>query len=208
MDCSQTQRRPGSETGPSQFCKLLKFSPLKAIGDVHSTYLNCFSYIGTDMHLFKLSSFVSKLTALHEHIQESDTAICIGGDSSILPVMTEVDPDFDVIIKISPCISRGPLGEGGKKDHSSYVTSMSDTLRAKIVHFGLLDYTNSQTEVRIVQEEDKAKVVFLDKFGKTNVEAFSKLLNSFNPKTKLGVMIDCESLTPDYFPGVTFDFWS
>ena len=203
MDCSRTLRRPGSETGPSQFCKILKFSHLKAIGDPHSTYLNCFSYIGTDMHLFKQSSFTSKFAALHDHLQARDTVVCVGGDSSILPVMTAIDGDFDVIVKVSPCLSRQSIADDGKRDHANYVSSMDGSLRAKIVHFGLLDNLNSQSDVDIVLNEDKAKIMFLDKFGKTNVQAFNELLSGLTPKTKLGVMIDCESLTPDYFPGVT-----
>lgn len=181
---------------------MLKFNPLRAIADPHSTYLDCFGYLGTDGQLFQLPSFTSKYTALHEHFQDKDLAICIGGDSSLLPIMAEIDPDIDLIIKISPCLSRGQPGKEGKRDHNSFVSSMSDTLRSKIVHFGVLDYTTSQSEVNTVLQDDQAKIVYLDKFGKSNVQALAAVLANYGPTTKTAVVIDCESLTPDYFPGV------
>jgi hypothetical protein len=203
MDSSETHRRSGSETGPNQFCKSLKTCALRSINDAHSTYLNCFSYIGTDVHFFQLSSFNTKVEALLHNFEERDTIVCIGGDSSVLPTMVEINPDFDVILKISPCLSRGALAKGGTRNHDNYITSMDDSTRSKIVHFGLLDYTNSQSEADTVLQADKARVVFLDKTGTSNLKAFSELLNGLPPKTKLCVMLDCESLTSDYFPGVT-----
>lgn len=203
LDCSKSHRRPGSQTGPGQFCRVVKFSPLRAINDHHTAYIDCFEYMGVDSEQYKAASYIGNLNALHEHCRRGDLKICIGGDNSALSVMAQADPDFDVLIKISPNLSRGICEKEEDINHQNYVSCINETLRPKIVHFGILDYTCSNSEVRSVIEEDKAKIVYLDKFEKSNLKAFSELLSNFSSTTKIGVMIDCESLNPDYFPGVT-----
>lgn len=203
MDCSSTQRRPGSDSGPRQFAKVIKYSPLAAIKDIHSTYWDCFDYMESEPHIFSQASFRTKFQTLREHCTEKDLSIVIGGDSSSLNTLIEVDSDFDVILKISPNLSCGPLVISQKMDNRNYITYLKDSVRAKVIHFGVLDYTNTQEEVTCVLKQDKASIVYLDKLGKTNAEEFGKIVSSFNPKTKVGVLIDCESFTPDYFPGVS-----
>lgn len=203
MDCSRVQRRPGSDSGPRQFCKLIKYSPLVAIKNIHATYWDCFEYMESESHLFSNSSFKTKYKTLIEQCSEKDLAICVGGDSSSLNTLLEADKEVDVILKISSNLSRGPMEITQEMDNSNYITYLNEETRAKIIHYGILDYTNTQEQVNCVLIKDKAKVVFLDKLGKTNSIELSKLLTGLNPKTKLAVMIDCESLTPDYFPGVS-----
>lgn len=201
MDCSKTQRRPGFENGPSQFHKILKFSLLVAIDDPNTSYKDCFGYIGIDCHSFSPAIFKSRFESLTATMQPQDTCLIIGGDMSALSAL--ITDDLDLIIKISPCLSRGPLTAEKPVDHSNYISKLPEAVRSKIVHFGILDYTNTQTQLDIAKNEDKAKVVFLDKLGQTNPKAFESLIAPLTSKTKLAIVLDCESLTPDYFPGVS-----
>lgn len=201
MDCTQTQRRPGFENGPSQFHKILKYSLLVAIDDPQTSFRDCFGFVGADCHSYTPAAFKSRFDTLVATMQPQDTCIVIGGDMSALPALAT--DDLDLIIKISPQLSRGHLAPGKPADHSNYVTALPAATRAKLMHFGVLDYTNTQAQLDAVQGEDKAKVVFLDKLGQANPAAFASLLATLTSQTKLAVVVDCESLTPDYFPGVS-----
>ena len=201
MDCTKIQRRPGMENGPSQFHKILKYSLLVAIDDPKTSYIDCFGYIGSECHSFNVESYKAHYANLTATMQDRDRSICVGGDMRALPIL--VSEDLDLIIKISPCLSRGPIVQETPEDHSNYVTGLSPVLRSKIVHFGILDYTNAQAQVDTVLHEDKAKVMFLDKLGQTNAKTFADLIRTLGSQTKLAVVVDCESLTPDYFPGVS-----
>lgn len=201
MECSKTQRRPGFENGPSQFYKILKYSLLVAIDDQFSSYKDCFGYVGVDCHTFSQETFKTRYETLTATMNPQDTCIVIGGDMSALPSL--LTSDIDLIIKISPSLSRAPLVPEKPVDHSNYISALPESTRAKLVHFGVLDYTNTQSQLDAATVGDKSKVVYLDKLGQTNAAAFAALLQPLTSQTKLAVVLDCESLTPDYFPGVS-----
>ena len=201
MDCSRIQRRPGTESGPSQFHKILKYSLLVAINDPFSSYLDCFGYLGVDFHSYIEDGYKAKVETIKEGIIGNDLCICIGGDNNALNILTS--DNIDTIIKVSPNLSRGEMAEGCKIDNSNYVTCLAPEIRKKIIHFGVLDYTNPQKEHDLVCNVDKAKILFLDKLGQTNAKMFSNELSKIDGKSRIAVMIDCESLTPDYLPGIS-----
>lgn len=203
MDCHDSKRRPGSENGPQQFSKVLKYSILAAINDDRSNYLDCFAFFGTDVHLFDFAGFKAKFSVIAEHLTAKDLTVCIGGGSSILNVLATQDSKIDSIIKISPNLSRGDFSTGNKMTNSNYITCLDEATRSKIIHFGILDYTNTQKEVDLVVKQDKAKVMFLDKMGRGNSKLFAEMLKGLKEGTNVTIIIDGESLTPDYFPGVS-----
>lgn len=201
MDCSKTQRRPGSENGPSQFFKILKYSLLVAINDPFSSYLDCFGFIGSEYHSFSDEAFRARYTSLSGLMKGKDLAICVGGDSSALSPL--VSDDIEVIIKISPNLSRGVIDAEKVIDNSNYVSGLPPSTRARIIHFGILDYTNTQKDFDSVVKEDQTHVIYLDKIGQCNAKEFKHMLEKFCTNKKIAVLLDCESLTPDYFPGVS-----
>lgn len=201
MDHTKTNRRPGAENGPSQFHKILKYSLLVAIESESTRFIDCFGYMGADCHSYNVGTYKSRYETLTPTLKKGDASIVIGGDMNILPNL--ITPDLDVIIKISPSLSRGPIELGKACDHSNYVSGLTTENRGKLVHFGVLDYLNTQSQVDTVLQQDKAKIIYLDKLDQTNAQQFQTFLSSLPKDKTIGVFIDCESLTPDYFPGVS-----
>ena len=129
-------------------------------------YYDCFDYFSTDVHNFDSASFKQQFQMISDRVTDKDLMIGIGGGSSILNMLVSLERKDDLIIKVSPYLSRGSKDQ--KLANSNYISYLPDEVRSKIVHFGVLDYTNSQQEVNEVTTKDKSKIVYLDKLGKSN----------------------------------------
>lgn len=198
---SGTNRRPGVENGPSQFCKALKFSTLKPIDKAALTVYDCFDFFGTDIHHFSEQACKNQYQLLRSKMQPRDLLIGLGGSSSILNFLSSASLEEEVIVKISPLASRG--AKGGSMNNSNYVTYLEGEYRERIIHFALVDYLNHKPMLEQIAGEDKARVQYLDSNNTKNVEAFAALLEGLASKKGVCVLWDLESLRSDGFPGVS-----
>lgn len=202
MDCLGIKRRPGSENGPSQLIKGLRLCNYTAINDPGSLYLDLFELVGTSSTSFSSEGFRSKLRPVLARLQASDTAVCVGGGSNALAELLgvcEQQPDF--ILKVSPHLSRASAGE--QPHNLNYLSHLDQQTRSRVVHFGAVDYLASQEEVDRVAGEDKAKIVFFEKYSAGNLANFSAVLAAMPAASKVYLLLDCESLDSSFFPGVS-----
>ncbi len=202
MDCLGIKRRPGSENGPGQLIKGLRLCNFKALNDPRSVYLDLFELVNTSSTAFTATGFREKLQPVFARLQDSDTAVCVGGGCNALAELLALSPHKpDAIVKVSPHLSRATPGD--HPHNLSYLSHLDAETRSRVLHFGVVDHLASQEEVDRVRNEDKAAVVFFEKYSGENLKNFRALLAGLPPGSRVFLLLDCEALDASYFPGVS-----